>query len=106
MGLMIAPNKCQFGVEELTFLGFHVTKTGITPRPAQTLGKLYEATKLAPRAFKWTPELDSAFAKGKKMLANATELVHPDPSREIRVTTDASDTGYGAVLEQQNSATA
>ena len=141
MGLMIAQNKCLFGVEELTFLGFHVTTTGITPLPervkaiqeyptpqtvkqlqaflgmvnyyrhmcpraAQTLGKLYEATKLAPKAFKWTPELDSAFAKGKKMLANATELVHPDPSREIRVTTDASDTGYGAVLEQQNPATA
>merc|ERR1712015_344130 len=33
MGLMIAPNKCQFGVEELTFLGFHVTQTGITPLP-------------------------------------------------------------------------
>ena len=68
------------------------------PRAAQTLGKLYEATKLAPRAFKWTPELDSAFAKGNEMLENATELVHPDPSREIRVTTDASDTGYGRVI--------
>ena len=53
------------------------------PLAAQILSKLYDATKLTPKAFKWTPELETAFNKGKEMLANATELVHPDPTREI-----------------------
>ena len=32
-GLLIASNKCRFGVDQLTFLGFNVTKSGITPLP-------------------------------------------------------------------------
>ena len=32
-GLLIAANKCKFGVDQLTFLGFHVTTSGITPLP-------------------------------------------------------------------------
>ena len=35
------------------------------------------------------------------MLANATMLNHPDPSSLITLTTDASDTAIGAVLEQK-----
>ena len=45
--------------------------------------------------------MDCAFDRAEEMLANATMLNHPDPLSPIVLTTDASDTAIGAVLEQK-----
>jgi len=48
----------------------------------------------------WTTTQETAFEECKKSLGRATELVHPDPTAELILTTDASDTAIGAVIEQ------
>lgn len=49
----------------------------------------------------WTPELNNAFERCKKGLARTTLLAHPDPEAKLALTTDASDTALGAVIQQQ-----
>lgn len=51
-----------------------------------------------------TPELLKAFEDIKTSLSNATLLAHPDPSAELAIVTDASDTAIGAVLQQRREA--
>lgn len=48
----------------------------------------------------WTPEAEAAFEQCKQDLIGATCLVHPAPHAELTLTTDASDTAVGAVLQQ------
>lgn len=45
--------------------------------------------------------MEQAFDNCKDSLARATLLVHPDLSADLALTTDASDTAIGAVLQQQ-----
>ena len=63
---------------------------------------LFKAT--AGRAKKdsitWTDAMQAAFKHTKDALASATLLVHPHPSAPTALTTDASNNGIGAVLEQ------
>ena len=42
-----------------------------------------------------------AFQQTKEALCNSTNLVHPVGGAQIALTTDASDVGIGAVLEQR-----
>ena len=49
----------------------------------------------------WDPQTTKAFTDTKSALANATLLHHPEHNADIALTTDASDIGVGAVLEQQ-----
>lgn len=49
----------------------------------------------------WTTEAQNAFEKCKQDLINATCLAHPAPDVELILTTDASDTAVGAVLQQK-----
>lgn len=50
---------------------------------------------------KWTPQLEQAFRNCKETLADATMLAHPKTKAQITLTTDASDTALGAVIQQQ-----
>lgn len=52
------------------------------------------------RVIQWDTITEHAFEKIKEELANAALLVHPEINAEIRLITDASDIGIGAVLEQ------
>lgn len=49
----------------------------------------------------FTPEQLEAFNSCKRSLSEATLLAHPDSSAELAITTDASDVGIGAVLQQR-----
>lgn len=61
---------------------------------------LYSAKKCDKRVIPWDRDSEEAFENVKNELANAALLVHPKVSAEIRLITDASDIGIGAVLEQ------
>ena len=60
-------------------------------------------TRLSPKSnfdLKWDKNAESAFSESKQILANATLLVHPDPTAQINITCDASDVAVGGVLQQ------
>ena len=60
-------------------------------------------TRLSPKSnfdLKWNESAESAFSESKQILANATLLVHPDPSVPLNITCDASDFAVGGVLQQ------
>ena len=48
----------------------------------------------------WTPEAEEAFVRVTEELSAAALLVHPRVGAEIRIVSDASDSGMGAALEQ------
>uniref|UniRef100_A0A9J8BTX3 ribonuclease H n=1 Tax=Cyprinus carpio carpio TaxID=630221 RepID=A0A9J8BTX3_CYPCA len=54
-----------------------------------------------PKSLSWTPAATEAFNSLKKAFTTAPLLVHPDPNRPFIVEVDASTTGVGAVLSQQ-----
>ena len=64
---------------------------------------LYQALtgKPRPKTLTWSQEMDTAFQAAKDALAKATLLHHPVSGARTALTTDASDTAMGAVLEQQ-----
>ena len=145
-GIIIGPEKCQFGTTELSFLGHHVCSEGISPLPSAVdaivnfakpekqralrrylgmvnyyhrfiphcaakltpLNNLLSSandghTRLSPKSnfdLKWNKSAESAFSESKQILANATLLVHPDPSAPLNITCDASDFAVGGVLQQ------
>ncbi len=63
------------------------------PRPAQRQGKA--------KSLSWNPIATKAFNTLKKAFTSALLLVHPNPELPFIVEVDASTTGVGAVLSQQ-----
>lgn len=65
---------------------------------------LYELTvgakKRDKRPVKWSTEAERAFEHSKEQLAQATLIAHPVGDTQLILTTDASDSAMGAVLEQ------
>ena len=60
-------------------------------------------TRLSPKSnfdLRWNESTESAFSESKRILANATFLVHPDPSAALNITCDASNFAVGGVLQQ------
>ncbi|KAG2217577.1 hypothetical protein INT45_012433 [Circinella minor] len=83
--------KCEFGKEEITFLGFRVSTASILP-----------ASDKVKAIQEWKPlnnvqEVRQFIEK----LIQAPVLQAPDPKRPYRVEVDASDVGVGAVLLQE-----
>ena len=86
------------------FLGMVGYYRRFIPNAASHLFYLFEALK-GPRDKKktlnWTPECQSSFEATKSALAAATLLFHPRPGAQLALTTDASNTAIGGVLEQR-----
>ena len=159
-GLFIQTSKCQFGVQELEFLGHLINKEGIktvpkkieairdypepieakepvqalerflgmyvfyhrfVPKAAEILRPLYNAMVIdeppkgkrksaatsisaKPRRPKkklvWSKGTSEAFQRAKDAMVEATQLSYPVSGAKLAITTDASDTAIGAVLEQ------
>ena len=60
-------------------------------------------TLLSPKIpFLWTPDCQQAFEGAKSLLVTTPVLAAPDFSRPFKLAVDASDTGAGAVLLQDN----
>ena len=72
------------------------------PHLADIMAPLYDALKGKPKKISWSPILQAAFERTKIALANATLLAYPVQGRELILTTDASDTAIGGVLEQSS----
>ena len=53
-------------------------------------------------SFHWTEAQNEAFEKLKELVANITKNYHYSPDRKTRLKGDASKSGLGAWLEQQN----
>ena len=69
------------------------------PHLAELMKPIYAAMSNASKTLLWTTELQNAFCNSKTALANATLLHHPRDQAPTALTTDASDTAIGAVLE-------
>lgn len=69
---------------------------------APLLEYLKDSKKRDKRVIPWNETSERAFEIVKKELADATLLVHPNEFAQVRLVTDASDTGIGAVVEQKN----
>ncbi|KAK3562094.1 hypothetical protein QTP86_027217, partial [Hemibagrus guttatus] len=54
-----------------------------------------------PKSLLWSPAAEEAFNTLKRAFTTAPLLIHPDPHRPFVVEVDASTTGVGAVLSQQ-----
>ena len=68
---------------------------------ARVLSPLTDALKGPGKTICWSPLMDSAFTRAKKLLSSVPELVHPQPNTPISLTVDTSDSHIGAVLQQQ-----
>ena len=73
------------------------------PAAARTLKPLYSALskERIKGNFEWTKDMEKSFLDAKSALISATMLVHPLAGAPISLTTDASDTAIGAVLQQR-----
>jgi len=85
------------------FLGMINFYRRFLPGVARTLRPLTNALAGNPRALNWSTEMQTAFETAKSALASAVSLVHPSPSAEVSLVTDASATHVGAVLQQRES---
>ncbi len=54
-----------------------------------------------PKSLSWSPAAEEAFEKLKEAFTWAPIFIHPDPERPLIVEVDASTTGVGAILSQQ-----
>ena len=73
------------------------------PKAAEMMKPLYQALtgKPRPKTLTWSQEIDMVFQAAKDALSNARLLHHPVSGARTALTTDASDTAIGVVLEQQ-----
>ena len=89
-------------VKELQrFLGMVGYYRRFIPKAAAHLYHLFEALKGKPKTLEWTPECQLSFDATKEALAKASLLFHPRPGAQLALTTDASNSAVGGVLEQR-----
>ena len=134
--LRLNRDKCQFGVQQLIFLGDILSKEGIKPDPEKVtainnmekphdkqslqrfLGMITYLAKWIPHLssisnplrqllngkneFVWGPEQDKAFGQLKALISSPPVLQFYDPEKPIKLSSDASKDGIGAVLLQKH----
>ena len=84
------------------FLGMINFYRKFLPNGAALLKPLYEAVKGTHKKtqLNWTSDMQTAFNAAKCSLSASATLAHPLPNSTIALTTDASNIGIGACLEQ------
>ncbi|KAK3534603.1 hypothetical protein QTP86_016754 [Hemibagrus guttatus] len=89
-------------VKELQrFLGFANFYRRFIRGYSSVTSSLTNLLRNKPKALAWTPAATHTFQMLKQAFTTALLLVHPDPELPFIVEVDASTTGVGAVLSQQ-----
>ncbi len=83
------------------FLGFANFYRRFIQNYSSIAGPLTDLLKHKPKSLSWTPSATESFNILKETFITAPILVHPDPNKAFVVEVDASTTGVGAVLSQQ-----
>ena len=83
------------------FLGMVGYYRKFIPNAATHLYHLFEALKGKPKTLTWTAETQKSFEATKEALAKASMLFHPRKGAALALTTDASNSAVGGVLEQR-----
>ncbi|KAK3538406.1 hypothetical protein QTP86_001748 [Hemibagrus guttatus] len=92
--LFLKAEKCLLHQPSVQFLGFIKDYSSIT-------SLLTNLLRNKRKALTWTPATTQDFDTLKQAFTTAPLLVHPDPELPFVVEVDASTTGVGAVLSQQ-----
>jgi len=82
-----------------TFCGLIIYYRRFIPNCSRTASPLYKLLKRDAN-FEWTEAQENAFQHLKSKLVSRPILQYPDFSKEIVLTTDTSNRGFGAVLSQ------
>ena len=97
---------CPTSVKEVKrFLGLanfyrrHLQNVGIICRSLIALTRKDKQTG-QPVKFKWSTQCEKSFQKIKEMLISSPVLVPPDLDKEFFLWVDASEDGFGAIMEQ------
>ncbi|KAK3525664.1 hypothetical protein QTP70_003229, partial [Hemibagrus guttatus] len=89
-------------VKELQwFLGFANFYRRFIQNYSSIANPLTSLLRNKPKLLSWSPSAEEAFTTLKKAFTTAPLLVHPDPEKPFIVEVDASTTGVGVVLSQQ-----
>ena len=70
------------------------------PKVASIMAPLYNVLKGKPKTLTWGTPQEDAFHAAKRALSSATYLKFPAPNAPLFLSTDASDSAMGGVLEQ------
>ena len=85
----------------VNFYRCHIKDLGITARPLTELTRKDKATGNTVK-FLWTDDCEKSFQEMKTKLTTAPILQSPDMDKEFFLWIDASQVGFGAILEQKN----
>ncbi|KAE8664337.1 hypothetical protein F3Y22_tig00112800pilonHSYRG00034 [Hibiscus syriacus] len=98
-------SKCEFWLNEVTFLGHVISAEGVRVDPQKIKAILeWEVPNNVSEVrikFVWTQECQKSFEKLKKILTEAPVLVQPESGKDFVVYSDAPHNGLGCVLMQE-----